>query len=136
MLLKLLADDDPKNQNSQNDAFDPEPDLAAEILMVLSSRPRHYHANEKAEICQSIINYGISDIFPTDLSKTDRNRMLEARLLKALQLFEPRLSNISVSAGNQNLGCSLFIIEAEMKQNPIRLTLEWDDLLCNFLLRV
>lgn len=133
MLLKLLEDNDPVNQDSQNDFCKPEPDLAEEILMVLSSRPRHYHIKDMPEVARSIINYGVSDIFPADLSRTDRNRVIEERLLKALQLFEPRLDNVSVHA--ENSGGTLFIIEATYREAPIRFYLEWDDLLCKFSLR-
>lgn len=130
MLLKMLADDDPVNQESQYDSFNSEPELAEEILMVLSSRPRHYPIDDMPEVKRSIINYGVSDIFPSDLSRTDRNRIIESRLLEALQLFEPRLSNIYVSAGNNN--GTLYIIDALYREAPIRLYLEWDDLLCKF----
>jgi len=133
MLLSMLADNDPKNQSTHESG--PKLDLAEEILMLLSSRPRDYHVNDLPEVCRSVINYGISDIFPDGLSKTERVAIMQARLLKTLRLFEPRFKNISVTQGDENQGCSVFIITAEMNGDGVYLPLEWDELLGNFSIR-
>lgn len=135
MLLQLLSDDNPVAQDEIPEIISDDGVLAAELLMLLSSRPRHYHVSDMPEICQSVINYGISDVFPGGISKSDRNIILESRILRALQLFEPRLKDVTVSAGNESYGCSSFIIEAEKNNAPIRFYLEWDDVLSHFSLR-
>lgn len=135
MLLQLLSDDNPAARNETQEKIPANQGLAAELLMLLSSRPRDYHVSDVPEICQSVINYGISDVFPGEISRSDRNIILEARILRALQLFEPRLKNVAVSAGNESYGCSSFIIEADTDNSPVRFHLEWDDVLSHFSLR-
>jgi type VI secretion system protein ImpF len=135
VLLQLLSDDNPAALDEIPENISDNRVLAAELLMLLSSRPRDYHVSDVPEICQSVINYGISDLFPGEISRSDRNVILESRILRALQLFEPRLKNVTVSAGNESYGCCSFIIAAEKDNAPVRFHLEWDDVLSHFLLR-
>lgn len=135
MFLQLLSDDNPVVQNEIPEIISDNGVLAAELLMLLSSRPRDYHVSDIPEICQSVINYGISDVFPGEISRSDRNIILESRILRALQLFEPRLKDVTVSAESESYGCSSFIIEAEKNNSPVRFHLEWDDVLSHFSLR-
>lgn len=135
MLLQLLSDDNPAEQDQILENKDDNRTLAAELLMLLTSRPPDYHVADVPEICQSVINYGISDLFPGEISRNDRNAILESRILRALELFEPRLKNVTVSAGKESYGCNSFIIEAEKDHSPVRFHLEWDDVLSHFSLR-
>lgn len=135
MFLRLLTDDNPKDQDDDNYHKDHSDCLIDDVLMVLSSRPRDYHLDNMPEVCKSVMNYGISDVFPSDMPRGQRNAILEKRILQALTIFEPRMKNISVSAGNENYGCSAFIIEAQVGSGHVSYCLEWDDLLSHFSLR-
>lgn len=135
MLLQRLSDDSPKEQDDLQEMRSDDNVIATEMLMILSSRPQNCHIGDRSEIRQSVINYGVSDLFPAEISKSDRNAILEKRIFQALQLFEPRLKKITVTAENESYGCSLFIIEAEKNNNPVRYYLEWDDILSYFSLR-
>lgn len=135
MLLRLLADDNPKDQDDDNNEANSCDYLINEVLMMLSSRPRDYKVDDMPEVSKSVINYGINDVFPLDMLRSERSAILEKRILKALTIFEPRMSNLSVSAGNENHGCSSFVIEAEVGSENVRYCLEWDDLLSYFSLR-
>jgi len=134
-LLQRLADDNPKNQDEQKEAEDQSEVLIADILLLLSSRPRSYHVENIPAINESIINYGVSDVFASDTPRLERNSIMRERIQTALQRFEPRLKEIDVFPGNNHDGISTFIIDAEAFFGPVRYHLMWDDVISLFSLR-
>ncbi|WP_336284369.1 GPW/gp25 family protein [Citrobacter arsenatis] len=135
MFLKKLSDDNPKELDDNFSASLSKDDLAEEMLMVLTSRPQAYDLDEYKEVFRSVICYGVSDTFPSDMARSERNALLESRIYEALLYFEPRLKDISVKAANELHGCSTFIIDANTACGKVRYYLEWDDLLSHFTLR-
>lgn len=134
-LLQRLADDNPKNVDEHHEAEDQSEVLIADILLLLSSRPRSYHVGNIPVINESIINYGVSDVFASDTPRLDRNSIMCERIQTALERFEPRLNHIEVFPGHTQDGISSFIIEAESFFGHVRYHLMWDDVISQFSLR-
>lgn len=131
-LLQRLADDNPKNQDEQHEAENQSEALMADILLLLSSRPRSYNIENSPHINESIINYGVSDVFASDTPRLERNSIMLERIQTALQRFEPRLIGIDVIHGSSKGRSCIFIIEAEAAFGPVRYHLMWDDRLSQF----
>lgn len=134
-LLQHLADDNTKNADEQQEAEDQSEVLIADILLIFSSRPRSYYVENIPVINESIINYGVSDIFSSDTPRLERNSIMRERIQTALKRFEPRLNQIEVFPGHTQNGISSFIIEAEAFFGPVRYHLMWDDVISQFSLR-
>ncbi|MCS2158548.1 GPW/gp25 family protein [Scandinavium sp. H11S7] len=134
-LLQRLTDNNPKNMDEQQEAEDQSEVLIADILLLLSSRPRSYHVENIPAINESIINYGVSDVFASDTPRLERNSIMRERIQTALQRFEPRLNQIEVFPGQAQGGISSFIIEADAFFGPVRYHLMWDDVISQFSLR-
>lgn len=134
-LLQRLSDNNPNNQDDVAEGENKSSRLLEEMLLLLSSRPRSHHIEHIPLINNSILNYGVSDVFDKDTPRLDRNVIMQSRLKIALQRYEPRLKNIVVNAGEQNCGCCSFIIEADTSNGKVRYRLIWDDVISQFSLR-
>lgn len=134
-LLQQLSDDNPKDQNCPDVAEDKSSMLIEEILLLLSSRPRSYRIDKTPLINESILNYGVSDVFASDTPRLERNAIMQSRIEIALQRFEPRLKNIRVTPGNEQGSLCSFIIDAETSAGEVRYRLIWDDVISQFSLR-
>ncbi|WP_148872904.1 GPW/gp25 family protein [Serratia marcescens] len=134
-LLQRLSDNNPHDLNDATEAENKSSRLAEEMLLLLSSRPRSYNVEHIPLVNNSILNYGVSDVFEKDTARVDRNNIMQSRIQVALQRFEPRLKNIVVSAGEQNGSYCAFIIEADTHHEHVRYRLMWDDVLSQFSLR-
>jgi len=124
-----------KNKEEQQEVEDQSEVLIADILILLSSRPCSYPVENITGINESIINYGVSDIFSSDIPRLERNLIMCERINTALQRFEPRLINVAVLPGEAREGMSVFIIEADTFFGAVRYRLMWDDVIGRFSLR-
>lgn len=134
-LLQQLSDNNPKDQNDISEEEDKSSTLIDEILLLLSSRPRSYRIDDIPLINESILNYGVSDVFSSDTPRLERNTIMQSRIQMALQRFEPRLKNISVTPGEELGSLCSFIINAETLNGEVRYRLMWDDVISQFSLR-
>ncbi|AYN26643.1 hypothetical protein D8682_06360 [Buttiauxella sp. 3AFRM03] len=134
-LLQRLADDNPNDQYDDAEGEDKSDVLVSEILLLLSSRPLNYHVENIRLINESIINYGVSDVFTSDTSRLEKISIMQARITLALQRFEPRLKSINVYPGETQKHINSFVIEAEGFLGNVRYHLMWDDVLNQFFLR-
>ncbi|WP_435952468.1 GPW/gp25 family protein [Dryocola sp. BD626] len=134
-LLQRLSDDNPKNQDDRSEAEDKSSRLVEEVLMLLSSRPRSHHAEAIPVINESIINYGVCDVFASDTPRLERNAIMQRRIRLALQRFEPRLRNVDVIPGDEQGSQCFFLIEADTDDGRVRYRLMWDDVISQFTLR-
>ncbi|WP_447866691.1 GPW/gp25 family protein [Rahnella bonaserana] len=134
-LLQQLSDDNPKNQNDLTEAEDKSSKLIDEILLLLSSRPRSHSIDDIHLINESILNYGISDVFASDTPRLERNAIMQSRIKMALHRYEPRLKNVCVTHGEELGSLCSFIIEAETLTGEVRYRLMWDDVISQFSLR-
>jgi type VI secretion system protein ImpF len=134
-ILQRLMDDNPKDQTDLAERDEKKDNLIDEILFILSSRPRVNDVGHLPLINESIINYGLDDVFPGGIPLLERISIMESRIRTALQRFEPRLKNVAIfSNENKNNLCS-FIIEADTESGNVRYCLLWDNVLSQFYFR-
>ncbi|WP_223509552.1 GPW/gp25 family protein [Rahnella sp. GSA61A] len=134
-LLQQLSDNNLKDQNDLIEEEDKSSTLIDEILLLLSSRPRSYRIDNIPLINESILNYGVSDVFSSDTPRLERNAIMQSRIEMALQRFEPRLKNVCVTPGEELGSLCSFIINAETFNGEVRYRLMWDDVISQFSLR-
>jgi type VI secretion system protein ImpF len=129
-LLKRLSDDqiDVKKQ-SDSEIGDKTSILFEEIMMILSSRPYDNSLSDVPLVNASILNYGISDVFDSDIPIAT---ILVSRIALALIRFEPRLYDIQVKAEDKNGPFFFFIIEANTVAGPVRYRIMWDHVISRF----
>ncbi|MBI0278604.1 GPW/gp25 family protein (plasmid) [Hafnia alvei] len=132
-LLNRLSDDNPKDQKDFSESDDKSRGLIDEILFLLSSRPRSYNVENIPAINCTILNYGVDDVFASDIPQIERNIIMQSRIQLALQRFEPRLRNVSITIDENGSQC-FFIINADTDKAKVRFRLMWDDVINQFFL--
>ncbi|MEN3753491.1 GPW/gp25 family protein [Mangrovibacter yixingensis] len=136
-LLVRLSDNDPHQDKDEDDyPWDLLPCelLVDELKMVLTSRVRMPDIDNMPEINASVLNYGINDSFVSDDETMSRYIVLEERITKAMQRFEPRLANFSVSraADESEPEIMIFTITAHYEGALITVALKWNDMTGQF----
>ncbi|WP_282748887.1 GPW/gp25 family protein [Hafnia paralvei] len=131
-LLLRLADNFPDsvedNLGEKNNAHD----FIDEIVMLLSSRPRLGYIESIPGLNTSVLNYGINEHFSENISRTERARILQERIVVALQRFESRLQDVDVTSNFESLSRITFIIKGVSQNQPLEFTLVWDDAMSHF----
>lgn len=108
--------------------------LLDEIMMLLTSRPRFGYVENIPILNASILNYGIDELFVKNTSLDEHIIVLIQRIKLALKRFEPRLSNVEITAHRESLSIVNFVVNATFQRRKIVFTLNWDDAM-NQLLR-
>lgn len=136
-LLTRLADDHPNQPEEfgEHSSVNIEDKIIDEVMMILSSRPRSIFRADDPLLQGTIINYGINEHFPSDLSQHERYSLLRERIKNSLITFEPRLKNIHVAVSEKDLSETVFTLEADYNSHFIRCFLVWDDAMSQFFLR-
>ncbi|HHL2712507.1 TPA: GPW/gp25 family protein [Yersinia enterocolitica] len=131
-LLLRLADDFPENVEDilygRNDIYD----LINEIVMMVSSRPRLVYMENIPELNTSVLNYGVNKHFIENTSQAERAKILQQRIVIALQRFESRLQDVEVAMYFGSLSRITFVIKGLYQNQSIDFTLVWDDAMSQF----
>ena len=130
-LLDRLTDDEPEVTKESRDqrlvsVRKYKSAVLRDIEMLFNSRthPSDDNICEFAEAATSVLNYGIPDLFGTTISGISKVE-LEARVKRALQYFEPRISDRSVYVrmvsppDPVNIRTISFEIEGELWAQPL-----------------
>ncbi|MEY8712774.1 GPW/gp25 family protein [Mangrovibacter phragmitis] len=108
--------------------------LVNELKMMLTSRVRMPDIDNMPEINASILNYGINETFVSDEETMNRYIVLEERVTRAMQRFEPRIADFSVSraADENEPELMVFTITAHYEDAPITVVLKWNNMTGQF----
>lgn len=106
--------------------------FSTEIMMILSTRPCDANTPHSQGHKTSVLNYGVSDVFESDIPKTDVAAVLASRIETSLIHFEPRLYDIRVAFENKIGSFYHFIMRANSIDGPVCFRITWDEVISRF----
>ena len=131
--MALLSDNFP---NSKEDDYSREilgdEILLSEIKMLLNSRARIPYIDKIPMIDSSIINYGISEDFSHEDDLQKRIDKIVIRIKEALERFEPRLQDVTISCERKTYGVITIELKAMCFGKIEVLKFSWNDSMRNF----
>jgi len=126
-LLSRLSDNNPSQpEEGTRTGSDLRETLAAELKMLLMSRPRIPGTETIPLISGSVLNYGFEEKDEAFSDFNARQHVLETRLLETLKRFEPRLSAIHISGGAAEPQTHAFILQGIYCARPVTMNFNWD----------
>lgn len=126
-LLLRLSDNHPRNETDNYWAEDKSIWLLNELKMLLSSRSRFAHIEDIPLVNASILNYGIDESVTQIIELGERKQVIETRIKKVLQRFEPRLTEVGIITKVDNPNHVIFEINGLCNLIPVKIELVWDD---------
>lgn len=132
-LLSRLSDNHPLSEEDDYHWSSSGRDvLLQELKMLFNSRSRLPDIEEIEFVNASIINYGFNESFGQIVEVSARRQELEERLKNTIARFEPRLTQVSLTAIAEPSNSISFRLQAMHLQEPIALELKWDDYIGRF----
>lgn len=124
--LIRLSDDNPTTEEEQ---YQPEGKkwLLYELDMIFSSRPRFSYLEGMPFVNASVLNFGIDEYIPLIDEPELRKKIVEERIKKALQRFEPRLNCVTIVIKKENKSYIIYEINALYNMSPVKIELSWDE---------
>lgn len=126
-LLLRLSDNLPHVEKDSDRIDEKGAWLFNELKMLFSSRSRFPHIEPLPLVNASILNYGINVAVSTISEPEQRKAVIEERIQRALQRFEPRLTDVEITSHTDNAFNVIFEINALYKASPMKFELVWND---------
>ncbi|RJT36251.1 GPW/gp25 family protein [Rahnella woolbedingensis] len=126
-LLLRLSDNHPRIEKDSYRTEDKSTWLIDELKMLLSSRSRFSYIENIPQVNASILNYGIDESVSQISELDERKQIIEMRIKKSLQRFEPRLTEVSIITKTDSPEHVIFEITGLCHLMPVKIELVWDD---------
>jgi len=126
-LLLRLSDNTPHMEEDNYRNEEKSTWLLRELQMLFSSRSRFSNIESIPLVNASILNYGIDESLSQIEDVSHRKVVIEERIKKVLQRFEPRLTEVCITTQTENPSNVIFKINALHHQQPVKIELVWDD---------
>lgn len=126
-LLLTLSDNSPKSIKDEIDKITNLDWLKLELKMLFLTSSRNLSIGNILYINSSILNYGIDTSISKDIKQSKMKEIIADRIIKTLERFEPRLTNVTIFSDIYSPLKTSFKINSFFENKPFEFILIWDN---------